>query len=368
MFIKRYTASTMTEATDQIRREMGLDAVIVSSRTDRAPGIRGWLGQKVFEVVAALDESENRDRPIEHRSKDMNYRSGDQLADIESQLSQIQDLLSKTMSFGQFTRSHTNQRLQKLADRWLETAISSTLFERFMREYVANIDSFSNHSIVSAAREFTHSVLTKAGPGRPILSTDRVVALIGPTGVGKTTTIAKLAAHALIHDERRVGLLTLDTYRVGAVAQLKTYADILNIPFAVAGTPLEARSAFHSLEACDLILVDTTGRSFFDRSQVSELKEILGTIPVNLTYLVLSLTLRRVEASSISHLLNEIGYDALLFTKNDEAIMPTLALSMLDELRKPLSYIGTGQEVPGHLRPADPDWLCDLMAGGELLA
>ncbi len=191
-----------------------------------------------------------------------------------------------------------------------------------------------------------------------------MVALVGSTGVGKTTTIAKLAAHAKLKEGRAVGLLTVDTFRVAAVEQLRTYSDILNIPFAIAESASEIQDAVNQLADCDLVLIDTTGRSFLDREQINELKQLIEPIPLDLTYLVISLTARPAEAFKVAELLDPIGYQGLLFTKADEAILPSLAITMADQLRLPLSYISAGQHVPSDLFTADNAWFLERFTGG----
>ncbi|MCY0870496.1 MAG: hypothetical protein OWT27_07890, partial [Firmicutes bacterium] len=216
-----------------------------------------------------------------------------------------------------------------------------------------------------AVAAFAQKTLQSAGAIRTLGKADRVAVFIGPTGVGKTTTVAKLAARATVDDGRRVGLLTLDTYRIGATTQLRIYADILGIPMLVAQTPDEVGSALVQLAACDLILVDTIGRSFVEPEHVDELTRMLEPLPVDITFLVQSAVARDAEAVRVAQLLSGVGFDALLFTKQDEALLPSVMLSMISQLQRPLSYISTGQSVPDDLEIADILWLSSLFSSYE---
>jgi flagellar biosynthesis protein FlhF len=186
----------------------------------------------------------------------------------------------------------------------------------------------------------------------------RVEALIGPTGVGKTTTIAKLAAAARLHRGKRVAMVTADTYRVAAVDQLRTYADIMEIPLRVAMTPEEARAAVAHFADYDLVLVDTAGRSPSDATRLSELRAVLGATRPSRTHLVLAATagpgvLRRVIESFAP-----LGADACIITKLDESPTIGSAIAAARSAGVRISHVTNGQEVPDDLVSAR----CDMLA------
>jgi flagellar biosynthesis protein FlhF len=191
----------------------------------------------------------------------------------------------------------------------------------------------------------------------------RVVAVVGPTGVGKTTTVAKLAANFRLRERRRVGLITVDTYRIAAVDQLRTYADILDLPMEVVATPRELRAALDRLSGQDLILVDTAGRSPRDEVKIQELKSLLGECRADEVHLVLScvsggLSLRRTAAQFAA-----LGVTALLLTKLDEANGLGGLLPLLRNSRLPVSYLTHGQNVPEDIEAADGRKLARIMLG-----
>lgn len=209
-------------------------------------------------------------------------------------------------------------------------------------------------------------VVAPIAPGVPEQNAPIVETLIGPTGVGKTTTIAKLAATHKLRHGRSVGLITADTYRIAAVEQLRTYAGIIGLPLEVALTPEDIAAARERLAGCDVILVDTPGRSPRDRARLEQLGAFLHAARPTRTHLVLS------SASSASALRDAHQHfapskpDCLVLTKLDEA--PTLGIiaHAAETTALPLSYITTGQEVPDHIEAARPERLARLILGGEL--
>ncbi len=192
------------------------------------------------------------------------------------------------------------------------------------------------------------------------------IALIGPTGVGKTTTLAKLAASFKLRHARRVGLVTCDTYRIAAVDQLRTYANIIGLPLEVALTATEMTQAVHSMRDCDVVLIDTAGRGPNDRCRLDELRRCLDAADPHEIHLVLSSTaserilLREAEAFA------EVGADRIVLTKLDEAVSFGVLINVMQAVGKSLSFITTGQEVPDHIEAGRPRRLAELVLGAEL--
>ncbi|MGD9791522.1 MAG: flagellar biosynthesis protein FlhF [Phycisphaerales bacterium] len=203
---------------------------------------------------------------------------------------------------------------------------------------------------------------TKGGmqrDGRPL-----TIAMLGPTGVGKTTTIAKLAATYKLRHAQRVGLLTCDTYRIAAVEQLRTYANIIGLPLRVVNSPAEMAQALDAMTDCDVILIDTMGRSQHDSGKLTELARLVDAARPHETHLVLSLAsaepviLRTIE--QFSRLLPT----RVLFTKLDEAVNLGVVVSSMRATRLPVGYVTTGQEVPDQIEIAAPDRLARHVLDG----
>lgn len=190
----------------------------------------------------------------------------------------------------------------------------------------------------------------------------KLVALVGPTGVGKTTTIAKLAAYFKLRERKSVGLITIDTYRIAAVDQLRAYAEILNVPLQVVLTPEEMSTAVELMHDFDVVLIDTSGRSQNDTGRLSDLKVFLdaaraaaGEAARLETHLVLSCTAHPGQLLQVAEKFGILGVDRAVFTKLDEAVGLGVILNVSHRLNLRLSYLTTGQDVPedmeiGHRR------------------
>jgi flagellar biosynthesis protein FlhF len=192
------------------------------------------------------------------------------------------------------------------------------------------------------------------------------IALIGPTGVGKTTTLAKLAASFKLRQHRRVGLVTCDTYRIAAVDQLRTYANIIGLPLEIALTPAEMRQAVHALRDCDVVLIDTAGRGPNDRGRLDELHTCLAAVDPHEVHLVLSSTSSQRVLMRDAEAFAMLGADRVVLTKLDEAVSFGVLINVMQAVGKKLSFVTTGQEVPDHLEIGRPRRLAELVLGAPL--
>lgn len=188
------------------------------------------------------------------------------------------------------------------------------------------------------------------------------VALVGPTGVGKTTTLAKLAARFALEEGVSVALITADTYRIAAVDQLKTYADILNVPIEVVYTPQELALALAKHADKSLVLIDTAGRSQRNAEQMAELEDLLAVDDAIESYLVLSCTTRCLDAADIAARFSRCADERVIFTKLDESASLGLLLNLLHQFpRLKLSYLTTGQNVPDDIELVDAQKLAQQL-------
>lgn len=198
--------------------------------------------------------------------------------------------------------------------------------------------------------------------GRP-----RTIALVGPTGVGKTTTVAKLASIYKLRHGKRVGLVTSDTYRIAAVDQLRTYANIIGLPLRVALTPREMAGACAALSDCDVVLIDTAGRSQHDADRLRELREFIHAADPHETHLVLSGAASESVMLEAAERFTVASPDRLIFTKLDEMVQYGAIINASTRIGAQLSFVTTGQEVPDHIEVSSADRLADLVLSGEPL-
>ncbi len=386
MNFKTFRAKTMQAALDMVRREMGPDASVLHTR--QIPrGVLPWLtGAKAVEVMAStnvtvprqlsaqggvslelgpesegtLGEREVASRGDESEVYDFRSRYRD---DMKKQLDDLQSLVEQLcLRDRQVDRPEMPDSLFQLFTALIEAEIDERL-ARELVDYVKNEASAAELGdvlqLTSIAGRLVEKQIQVTGPLRVESGSRRLVALVGPTGVGKTTTIAKLAANYRLREKARIGLVTVDTYRIAAVDQLRTYADIIDLPMEVVATPSEMRGALEKLRGLDLILMDTAGRSPRDEIKIQELKSILNEAQPDEVHLVLS------SASRTSHLLktvsqfDEVGTTALLLTKLDESTGLGNLLPLFQDGKLPLSYLTNGQNVPDDIEPASARCLAE---------
>ncbi|EOS56661.1 flagellar biosynthesis protein FlhF [Paenibacillus barengoltzii] len=241
----------------------------------------------------------------------------------------------------------------ELAGRWVEEIYEAwlssgkTLSDDDMRARLQTIvTSFLDHRIDAGIGDQT-----------------KIVYIAGPTGVGKTTTIAKLAADQIFRLHKKVGFITADTYRISAIEQLRTYATILNVPLEVVQSPGDVQRAMQRLEHCDLILMDTAGRNYLNELFVAELHSLLAPSDVSETYLVLSLTSKVQDMKRITEHFSKYKLDKLIFTKLDETETTGAIFNLLSEYPFKVSFLTNGQNVPDDLLQADAKLMVELLLG-----
>jgi flagellar biosynthesis protein FlhF len=295
---------------------------------------------------------------------------------MRDELASIRRMVGEVLQRQTTTRQPTAGAMpQHLFDMYLEMIgqeVSEELADGIVAEVRAALggDELEDPALVRAeVRARLEALIPTADapvPHAPADGRPLTIALVGPTGVGKTTTLAKLAATFKLQHHRKVGLITADTYRIAAVDQLRTYANIIGLELKVALTPGEMKRAVHSMSGCDAILIDTAGRSQHDEGRIAELKEFIAAADPHEVHLVLSSTagekvlLREAEAFST------VGVDRVVLTKLDEAVSFGTLINVTRQIGAKLSYFTTGQEVPDHIELGRPQRLAGLVLGEKL--
>ena len=262
---------------------------------------------------------------------------------------------------------------ERVHTQLIEQDVSAELAGRIMEQVARRFEtdpSPSEEAVRAAVLERIAAILPndagdsfEVGLGR---HGPRRIALVGPTGVGKTTTLAKIAANLKLKRGLRVGIVAADTYRIAAVDQLRTYAEILGLPVEVASSPRDAARACGCLNDVDVILIDTAGRSQNDHMKISELRAFLASAEPDETHLVLSATASARTLAREAEAFGALGIDRIVLTKLDEAASFGTLVSLVERLGKSVSFFTHGQEVPDHIEVARSRRLAALVLGSEV--
>jgi flagellar biosynthesis protein FlhF len=351
MKIMKFEGATMRDAVAKVKAELGDQAVIISSRQVR----RGLLGTAV-EISAAIDNESG----IEMSAPAFTRQPPPppppaQEADIEKV---IAPLRSELRSLRAMVRSNEPKGLGKLES---EIQALRQLVEQLARPAAEPAPA----SPASIAQAVAAAATKRRETEEPKLigpSTARVVMLVGPTGAGKTTTIAKLAAHVALVEGRRVRLITLDTYRVGGVDQIRTFAELIGVPLTVLDRPGELANAISDED--ELTLIDTAGRSPLDTTSVVELAAAIGTISDIEVHLVVPSSASAEAIDKLVTRYTALSPSRLLFTKVDEHESVPQLLEAPRRTRLPITWVATGQSVPEDLEQPTAHRLGELAVRG----
>ncbi len=326
---------------------------------------QGLYGQKT--AAGSVQDDNDRVSMLESKLRQMESMLNKIYSDVSKEKAQGQKENAKVnhtaettiRSVTEKTRQTANQTgadiyksfARVLAESEIEPVIIDRMLEK-LKQLVKNPNSIDD--LFATARKILVNILGEPQTisfredGKPT-----VVMFLGPTGVGKTTTLAKIAADYSLNHKKKIGFITADTYRIAAVEQLKTYAEILNIPISVIYTPQEIKEAIANYSDKELILVDTAGRSHKNAEQFAELKMLVASAQADEVFLVLSCNLGRTACKEIINHYSFINNYKLLFTKLDEAPVPGIILNARYATGKRLSYTTAGQSVPDDIEVAD---------------
>lgn len=399
MKIKTYNVSTLSEALVLIKRDLGPKAVILSTR--KIPiGSQWWKKKKGgIEVTAAIDYNEDSlSRPSLKSSKPELTKSvstgpsfekplhNDVLKPLQDQVKEIRELLNKLAPNSNFSLdadsivNHSDESITP-ADPVLQSSphlsddhihsVCKSLLNQYVDPYL--IQDLSNHlskltnlhSLQDITEEAISFMLDKIPMPESIsemnLTRSHIISLVGPTGSGKTTTIAKLASLLNLDFKRSVGFISLDYFRLGAHDQLNRYAQILNIPFLVAGSRQELESAIRSFNHLDHILIDTTGRSPNDFSGLSELAQSLQISQPIMRTLVLPANINAHECRHIMNKFSHLQYENLIMSKLDEATSFGNLYNATTISGLPYTQFTMGQGVPEDIEDASRERIIDCL-------
>jgi flagellar biosynthesis protein FlhF len=417
MKIVTFTGKTPSEAYKKAKMEIGDEGLLIETREIR----KKTLGRDgLFEIVIGLDEdapTKTYEKPVKPLSKQkpIARESQEILFDISNAAKQISEISNVTEPQFEYKQPATQtanaepkelkeikSEINKLGDKvkliqnmfWdekapnLESSIPSEFAEIYRLASQSGMNSehldaimrmtlehmpFKMRENSATVKRYFQTLLRKMVPIRletqPSVGSKKVVMLVGPTGVGKTTSIAKLAARYsfLMQKKYKVGLVVLDTYRIGAVEQLMQYARMMKLGIETVVDPPEFASALNSLKYCDYILIDTMGSSPYDKNKIEKIYECLeaNTTEYNVdVVLVMPSSIKYEDLKMTYDNFSSLNVDTMMFTKLDETMGFGNIFSLAYETKKPISYFSVGQEVPEDLVCANSDFLVECLLNG----
>jgi flagellar biosynthesis protein FlhF len=355
MKVKKYTASSMPEAMKKIRSDLGVDAIILNTKEANKGGIFGLFSKKYLEVTAAVDPDPV---PIALGNSGARGKVADDIRRLENEIKRL-----KSSSYP-----------GPLADVWnllqkhgVEAGLTEKLMKPLLKDWYTNNEVLSEQEVFQSLHDLLVDQLTQKETKISVYG-KKVLVFIGPTGVGKTTTLAKIAAKAKLEDGKAVAFITADTYRIAAVNQLKTYADILNVPIEVAYTKDDFHKAKKAFADHDLVLVDTAGRNFREPSTIGELKQLIPFEDDTKVWLVFSMTSKYRDMKAIFRQFASIPADACVLTKIDETRDYGSAANLWLKDGLVPAFFTNGQTVPDDLIQSTPRRMAEMLTGGRMRA
>ena len=410
MLVRIFEAETMPQALKKVKEALGPDALILSTRTVRKSGL-GVFRKPICEVTAAIDSSDSEEfgqtspapnDPFAVEQDDLNYQDlwkqpreaavssynqhiqkikepDDSLKDVRNEIDELKALVQQLAKpagtpaprpivtapprkLQQGAEVQEMSLLQNELDRLGISGEAAATLEQYAWEKLSPRQLGDPQGI----REFLNDAIARlvsiTCPFKSIGNQQKRIALVGPTGVGKTTTIAKMAASQLLKGTTRIALITIDTYRIAAVEQLKVYGEIMNLPVEVVTTPEQLQQAIARHRDKELILIDTAGRSPRDDMSITELAAFLGQANTE-NHLVLSATTRDRELTEVVQRFGRIPLHSLVFTKLDECEQCGTLLNISLTQQLPLSFLTNGQRVPEDLMEADAEAITGFITG-----
>jgi len=418
--MKKFEGRTEQEAIEKVKAELGPNALVVNIKKTQPRGVFAILRKPLVEITAAYEEQPLADLP--QRSAELvraaetsaiinmaaeDNATGDtadfsdaqaeasegktfdaalkeitiadqqrQIAQLESRLSesssmmqQLQNRLRVTAHTVTGARRYANNAIQIFYDMLIANDVTSEIAGAMLDEF-CEIEENDEIELTFIVKVVYNMIIEAIGTPAPLnyfpagRGDARVIAFIGSTGVGKTTTIAKLAASMILESGLNVAFVTADTYRIAAVEQLKTYADILGVEVGVAYSPEDAAESVHALSVInDVVLIDTAGRSPKNVAAMEELTQYVNIVPSCEKYLVLSLTTKWQDLLEIIHAYDHFGEFNLIFTKLDETSSIGAILNICRMTGRKASYITCGQNVPDDIRPIRPEEIARALLG-----
>ena len=390
MKLYTFTGKTPSEALQKAQNSCGMDALVVNTKMLKK---KTFSSDGLYEVVVAVEEKkevEEKKPTLDKTKVQKVQKSVEQIKKIDK-LSILEEETTSSLEIKRLEESlqSVNSRLAELQEILLEsqknralaippefreiysklkrTGINQDDIDEIVGESIKHMPTYMKSSSDTMNRYFK-VLLKKIIPTKKEQKSDkqRVIMFVGPTGVGKTTTLAKLAArYSLLEYNYKVGIITLDTYRIGAVEQLYQYAKMMKLPIEDVIGVDDFKDAIHRFSNMDIILIDSVGSSQYDREKLKKLKEFVDSTNLNIEMnLVLSSNAKYEDLEDTYNSFKFLGLKNMIVTKLDESKKYGNIFSLIKKIKLPVSYFSTGQEVPDDIRVASSGYFIDCLFEG----
>lgn len=348
MQIHKYKAKTISEAISLVKNDLGADAMILSSRK-----LKESTDSHNFEISAIASGT------------DIVTSSSGYYEDMKTELMNIKEMIYiLNHSEGIADKLITKPDALSIYAKLLKNGINENYSKMFLAKAGALNNGTQQNNLKSVKTEIIKTMMEYIGIYKPfetINNKQTITAMIGTTGVGKTTTIAKLAAQLTLKSKKKVGLISIDSYRIGAMEQLKTYANILGIPYFPAFNRKDLETAIGKLKHMDAIIIDTAGQSQYDRKRIEELKNIMTDDLKIQSHLLLNIATSEDEMNKTAINFSLLDFKGYIFTKLDESEKYGSIINQLMKKQLPISYLTTGQNVPDDIEAASKNRIAKLL-------
>lgn len=403
MIIKRFQAKTENEATQMAKNELGSNVVIMNVKNIKKKGFFGFLKGNMVEVTVALEEEKERQtpqKPAQTQAPASSLTALEQLARaaeakksepdkndnmgtfLEGRLDNLENLLKQQLDSAESDKKKEEKEepakeevseQMKFMKLLYNTMIDNEVHEKYANQIIEEAEKNNNPEMPFdyCLTNVYQKMILKFGQTKEITNAakgPKVVFFVGPTGVGKTTTIAKIASKFCVEEKKKVALITADTYRIAAAEQLRTYANILEVPFRIVYSCQEMEQFYQEFSGYDYILVDTAGHSHLNEEQRTNSNVMLHSlddIAETEVYLVVSATTKYRDLIQIADTYKEMAEYALIFTKLDETTCYGNLLNLRLYTGADLSYVTCGQNVPEDIDKFNPQKTVKQILGGK---
>jgi len=369
--VKKFVAPTLKEATALMKKELGNDAFILSTRVINKRTDFGI--QKHFEITSGVEEELDL-----------------VLAEVENQIpkhgssfsDELRDLQKRVIGTPSKNRNHndsivitpkpnnrtqiSSEKLKEYVDKLIYQEVSKPIIKLIVNQIKKSSEFINPSNIEDYVITALSSLITTTSFEIKKRGKQKIVAVVGPTGVGKTTCIAKLAAISKILNNLKIGIISIDTYRLGAIDQLRIFSEVSNIDMLVAYEPSEMPALIKKFSDKDLIFIDTAGRAQRNIKELEKTREFLNIVKVDETYLALSATSSTKNLNDVAKKFELFNYSAIVVTKIDEGVVFGNILNVIVNSQKPLIYLTNGQVIPDDIIAADSDFVAKMVITGNI--